>query len=146
MEQSEVIRSLLLPSDQQTAGAIGPGVAAFDDPAAGFGVRGECLRLFAFARNMRLITASSDCLPNGFGVVALVCAEVLLAAARGTGATHSHVLKSLTHQRLIVSVGPRDGDSQRHPASIGQHRPLGTQLAPIGGVFACLFPPRAATL
>jgi len=99
--------------------------------------------LFTFVRDMSCVAASLKTSADGLGVVAFVRAEVLSTAARGPGATHSQVLKSLTHQRLIVGVRPGNGHRDRHAARIGQHRPLDPQLAAIGGVFACLFPPRA---
>ena len=81
MEQGQVDIGPLLPAGQQAAGAVRPGVAAFDDPAAGLGVRMAFRRLFAFVRNMRDVAATSDRFSNGLRVVSFIGTEMLLAAA-----------------------------------------------------------------
>jgi hypothetical protein len=72
-------------------------------------------------------------------VIAFVEAHVL--SSRGwLRAVDRNAIKGGFKKFDIVGVGSADFDSQRNAASVSEHRPLGSQLAAIGRIFACIFP------
>lgn len=65
---------------------------------------------------------------------------MLLTLRCRLGALNRNAVESLCEQFYIVGVGTADFDTQRNTTGISENRPLGTQLAAIGRVFAGFFP------
>ena len=140
MYESQIVVDFLFPPDKEASRAVCPGVAAFDDPAAGT-LPGTTLPWnFALSGNVQNIAETSRESLCGLAAVSLVQAQVLLGSSRGLGTWHGNRLQCGTQQRSVVSVGPGEGDPQRHTAAIGYDGPLDAQLTAIGGIFAGFFP------
>ena len=83
LEQGEVVVGFLRPADEQRAVAVEPGVAGFDDPAAGPPAERLQLQLdlFAAPADVRREAALGDSLAQRRVVVAAIQAEPLAGAA-----------------------------------------------------------------
>src|SRR5919199_759467 len=71
-------------------------------------------------------------------------AEMLGLMAGRLGAPHRDGGEGLTHQLMVVAVGPVDHRPERDAAGIGQQRTLDPALAPIRGIAAGFSPHPAA--
>ena len=100
---------------------------------------------FGAARfHMRLVVPAFEKLANRFGVVTFVEAYVLAAGSRLRTADW-HAIEGGFKKFDIVSVSTTDHHPKRNASSVSQHRSLGSQLAAIGRIFACIFPHPEAT-
>jgi len=140
MDESQIVADFLFPPDKQTSCAVCPGVTAFDDPAGGTLPSAPLHLSFALSGNVQNIAEASRESLCGLAAVSFVQAHVLLGSSSGLGTGHGNRLQCGTQQRSVVSVGPGDGDPQRHTAAIGYDGPLDAQLTAIGRVFAGFFP------
>src|SRR5690606_16815839 len=59
--------------------------------------------------------------------------------------THGNTCERFLNQLLVMHIGAADSNADRHTRPFGQHRPLDTQLAPVGRVVPSFFPRPAAT-
>ena len=120
---------------------------SLDYPAAGL-VAGVVLPLLFFLAagfDVRLIVASLEKLLHVLRMVTFVQADVLTTARCGFGSGDRDAVESRLKKFDVVSVGAADFDSQRDTATVSENRPLGSQLATIRRVFACIFPHPEAT-
>lgn len=83
-------------------------------------------------------------LSDVFRVIAFVEAHVL-AATGWLRSMDRDAIKGGFEKFDVVSVGATDGHSQGNAASVSEYRPLGSQFATIGRIFACIFPHPEAT-
>jgi hypothetical protein len=146
MQEGKIVDDFLFPTDQEAPCAIGPGVGSFDDPPSSFGspaLGGR--RGLALLRNVGDVSSSLRLLADRFGVVPFVGAEMLSLAWLRSGTPHGNAGERDFDQFLVMHIGAVDGSAHGHATSIGQHRPLDAQLAPIGRIFPCFFPHPAAT-
>jgi hypothetical protein len=92
LEQREVVLVFLRPADQERSVSVQPGVAGFDDPAAGTPARGAELLLDLFAAR----------------------ADVRCELARADELTHDRVVEGAVEAQSLRSalarLGPRDRD------------------------------------
>lgn len=77
--------------------------------------------------------------PDGFRVVAFIETHVLMTT-RWLRTMDWNAIEGGFEKFDVVSIGATDRHSQRNAASVSEHRPFGAQFAPIGGIFACIFP------
>src|SRR6266550_1671200 len=132
MNEAQVILDFLFPPHQQAAGAIGPGVGRFDDPAAGAMPLPTTASLFVATANVRLIAAAPRNGQRGLPEVTLVEAEVLPAATARARPLHRNRMQRGLQKFLVVSIGPGNRNSQRHAAAVGENRTLHAELTAIG--------------
>jgi hypothetical protein len=102
-----------------------------------------CLRLFATRAHMGREGELRHQLPDVVVVIALVQTQTLLLAGFGQVAMDRDAAQRRLDQLLVVAVGPVDGQADREAVGLDQQAALGPEFAPVGGVFARLFPPRA---
>lgn len=145
MDEAQVILDFLFPPHQQAAGAVHPRMGSFHHPASGALSSTTAASFFASTLNVRDVPEPPDTLLAGFAEIALVEAQMLPLTAGAAGARQRNRTQRDLQQFLIVDVGARDGDTQRHAAAIRQHRPFDAELTAIGGVFAGFFPRPAVT-
>src|SRR5262245_4387229 len=141
MQESQVVGSFLFPANQQAAGAVRPGVSAFDEPAArptATTLRNR--RTFSFLGNVNRVACTTHCMTHRFGIVAFVRTEMLFVARRRLWAPHGNVLNRFSDQLLIMHIRAGDSDPNRHASPLRQHRALDPQLATICRVFPGFFP------
>lgn len=144
MDEAEIIRGLLLPADQESPGAVGPRVVAFDDPPSGAALASmTALRVFAFAGDVNCVASSSRGQPDGLRVVPFVRAQMLSAARGRAWSADRDALERVANQLLVMHIRAGDRDPQWNAAAVGQRRAFHTEFASIGRVFPGLFPPRA---
>ena len=141
MEQGFVVRRLLLPADQDPPEAVHPRGDAFDHPAPGTPAAGSLGSLFLAARlDMGPVAASAGFAAESGGIIALVAAQMLRTTRGGAGTANRKTVQRGMKQLLVMHIGAGDGQAQRHAPTIGQHRTLDPQLAPIGGILPGFFP------
>ena len=142
MEEACVVCDFLFPADQQSPGAVEPGVRALDFPPSGFAMTG--FRFRALGRNVRYVMTAADFALDRLTGVSFIQAEMLWLALRGLWTLHWNVVVRGRHQFLIVHIGAIHRGRQRHATTIDQHRTLDAELAAIGRVFPGFFPHPAA--
>ena len=81
MDEAQVILDFLFPPHQQAAGAIGPRMSRFDDPAPGAVPFAAPASLFVAAANVRLVAAAPRDGQRRLTEVTLVEAQMLPAAS-----------------------------------------------------------------
>ena len=141
-----IVLDFFLPPDEDAAVAIEPRGDSLDHPAASALAPRSLLRPLLPARlDVRLIAAASETLANRPRVVPQIAAQ-MLPAMSGTGPTDRDAVERIEQKFLVVSIGAADRQSDRHPATVGENRPLNAQLAAIGGVFAGFFSPPSGDL
>jgi len=141
MQEGQIVRGFLLPADQQSSRAIEPGVCAFDFPATRLAAAVFRLRRFVFfARDVRRVSALTNCGIHGSARVAFVEAEMLRFSRSRFGALDRNGIKRFGDELLIRYMGAGDRDGQRDAAAIDQRRTLDAQLPAIGRVLAGFFP------
>src|SRR6478735_5391525 len=124
MNKAQIILDFLFPSHQQAAGAVGPGMRCFYNPASGAVPRSASSVLFISAANMRLIAAAPGNSQRGLAEVAFVEAEMLPAATARARPLHRNRTQRGLQKFLIVSVGSGNRNSQRNAATVSEHRSL----------------------
>ena len=144
MQQADVVGYFLFPPDKNPAVAVHPRVDSFDDPPAG-SLPPTALRfLLATRANVGYVTAAASRAADRVGIVAFVAAEMLFAPASRAWSRHRNAVKRGIEETLIVYIGTRNSEANRHATSVGENRPLGAQLTTIGRVFPGFFPRPAA--
>src|SRR5512143_4379698 len=121
MQESQVVGDLLLPADQQSTCAIGPGVGAFDNPAVDFSTWVATRRgVVVLLGNMRDVAASTRRAADRLGIVPFVGTEMLLLASGRLGAADGNAAEGLGHQGVIMRIGATDRGTDRHAPTFGQ--------------------------
>jgi len=145
MDEGQVVPFLFLPTNQQTAKAIHPGMRSLHNPM----MRSIPRNSLAAAR---VLPASLDVVyvvPFLHGVayiviiITLVETEMLWCLGRRIRTLNRHTLQRLLHQPFVVGIGAGHHHAQRDAISLGQHAALRARFRPIRGVWTRLFPPRA---
>lgn len=116
-------------------------MSAFDDPpprldptvALGFD-------LLATAAQVEDEAALLGQAPRGGVVVALVEAQMLGRPLGRFGPGDGPGVQGLAHQEVVVDVGARDDDTDRHAAPVSEDRALDPTLAAVGGIGAGFSP------
>src|SRR3954447_3381292 len=141
VEESEVVCGFLRPSDQDGAEAIEPGMGAFDDPPSRLGA-GLPLGsdLLAAGAQMQGEAERGGEVTRLLVVVALVEAEMLLAAWGWRGPLDRYGLDGRLHHLVVVAVCAIARHRQRHAAAVGELRALDAALGAIRRIGAGLFP------
>jgi hypothetical protein len=129
VEQREVVGGLLGSADQNAAEAFQPRVCTFNHPAArldsgmAFG-----MGLFTAGAQMK---GEAERRGQGTRLVigeAFVKAEMLWSATGLLGSLDRDCLDALTHQPMVVGVGPLDHRPEGNTAAIGKDRALDPAL------------------
>jgi hypothetical protein len=94
--------------------------------------------------NVRSIMPTAEKPANVVGVVPFVKADVLLAMASWLRTFDGNAAEGCFKKFDVVRIRAAYFNTQRHAATVGKHRPLGSQLATIGRVFPGFFPHPAA--
>jgi hypothetical protein len=111
MQQAFVVDRLLLPTDENPAVTVQPGVNALDDPAAR-SMAPAALRLFlASGTDMGRVAAATGEETNCVGVVGFVGTEMLFASAHRSRSSNRDAPKSGFDKTPVMDVGPGDGRS-----------------------------------
>ncbi len=144
MQQADVVFRFLLPPHEDAAVAVQPRVDALDNPALRT-VPAAALRLFLTARtDVRGVASSSGCTANGFGVIALVPAEMLFTPVSWSRPGDGNTIESGINESLIMHIGASHGQADRHASPVGKHRPFHAEFTAIRRVFPRFFPRPAA--
>ena len=86
MQEAQIVRDFLFPADQQTPGAVEPGMGAFDFPAASFAAAVLGLRrLVGLARHVRRVATLANLAIDRLAGVAFVETEILRLLSSGLG-------------------------------------------------------------
>src|SRR5580692_5992935 len=144
MDKRKVILRFLFPPHEQAAAAVGPRVRAFNNPPSRSLPFSSRLFLFTATRHVEYVSAPLSEALDGLAIIALVQAKVLGTPRSAARTSERYAGQSGFGEPLIVDIGTRDGDGQRYTATVSENRSLDPELTAIGGVFAGLFPPRAA--
>lgn len=94
---------------------------------------------------MRVVMPPTEKRANILGVVPFVEADVLVATRGWLRTFYGNAVEGCFKKFDVVRIGATDFNAQRHTATIGKDRPLGTQLASIRRVFPGFFPHPVAT-
>ncbi len=143
MNEPKIVSRLLFPTDQEPAGAVGPRMRGFDNPASSFVAGATATLLLATAADVRHVPETIRRSCRRFAKVSLVETQVLLAPTAGS--SNRDGAKRVAQKTLVVSIGAVNRDAQRNAAGVGQDRSLDSELTSIGGVFPGFFPLPAAT-
>lgn len=123
LHERQIVVAFALPSDEQTAEAVVPGVGALHDPASWFAIDTAHQRRLSATADVRSDSASTHRGLRVGIIVALVQAQ-MLRTTRATRRTNDDTIEHLADHPLVVNVGARNTDRERHPAAIGQDVPL----------------------
>src|SRR5260370_26049993 len=144
MEHSDIVLGLLGPPDEDSTKSVHPTMSAFHLPSPRFPM---CLtlhlvRLFSFWRNMcregKFLGEFLDLIVG----IAFIETQILLFVRAGRGSFDWNALQGFFDHFHVGTVGPVHGHTQRDAVALDQQAAFGALLGAIGGVFACLFPPR----
>lgn len=120
MQEAQIIGDFLIPTNQQTPGAVGPGMRSFDNPAAGLAIPMlSWRRIAALPRDVSEIAALLGSPTHRFGVVSFIGAQVLPFARRRAWAANGDVLQRLLDQLLVMHIGAGNGDANRDARRVG---------------------------
>src|SRR5258707_242448 len=146
MKHCYIVLGFLVPTDENSAETIQPTVRSFYHPTPRFdaGVTFQFLRLFASAMNVGGKAELFHQVADLVIVITFVHAHSLRCCGCWLGSVDRDTLQGLFNHLHVVAVGSLDGQADRDPVGVDQLAALDTALGPIGGIFACLFPPRAA--
>ena len=136
------IRALFV-SHAQAAMFVKPGDGAFDMPAQ----NSQSTSMFRIAaRNQRAHLTLEQLVAMRVGIVCPVRDDEIRPAARtpALAAYGWYGVDKGYQLGDVVLVGAGDGDGQRNTISVRDYVVLGAGFAPIGGVRACLAPPKTA--
>lgn len=143
MNEREVVGSLALVTNEQTAEAVVPAVGSFDDPAARLSANAAHEWRFSPASNVRDHATIAD-LALGVRVVeALVEAEIRRATWPTWRAKHDGVERRPGHP-LVVDVRGGDLDGDRDAAPVRQDVAFCAEFCAIGRIGARVVPPFGA--
>ncbi len=143
MDEAEVAVGELVPSDEESAKAVEPGMADFDHPAPwrmtlGIAWRGERLLGRGFGRDVRRVAMLLCLFSARRVVVAAIQAQVLLGL-HGLllwlhGLFHQGGIQQLAQLLHVMAIGSRKHNRHRNACPIGQEVALGAALCAVGGV------------
>src|SRR6476660_739126 len=145
LEQGEVVGRLLGPADQEGAESVEPGMGALPHPAPRLGT-GVTLGP-GFLAPAAQVQREAEFRGQGtrlLVVEALIETEVLRLPAGRLWAPDRDGFERLTHELVVVAVGPVDHRPKGHAAAVGQQRALDPVLAAVGRIAAGFFPHPAA--
>ncbi len=145
MKHGHVVVSLLLPTDQQTAETVQPGVRSLHHPTA-CAVMGNSLLLVLLlpARfDGRRVAPEIDEPPNAGIVIPFVCTKMLLNLRQRVGTWHHHAVECRADQAHVMHIGAGHDHRQRYAVAIRKQASLRARFAPIGRVSSGFFPRRA---
>src|SRR5260221_7850693 len=136
MKKGQIILALLLPTNQESARAIEPGMGAFDDPTTGTIARDELFLSFLFppTAHVRLVVPCEQFLVHWSGVICGIQTEMLRLLLSGLGSADDQTVEGSTEQTDIMAIGSIHDQPQRDPRSIGQETAFGSLFAAIGRV------------
>src|SRR5258708_28360936 len=136
MKKGEIILHLLLPTYQEPAGAIDPGMRAFHYPAAGTMTRDHdfFLLFLPTAANMGHIVMVLRFLSVDWIIVSCIQTQMLRLLFTRLRTRDDNPIQGGKEQFHIMTVGPFDDDRQGNPSSVGQETALRPQLAAIGRI------------
>ncbi len=140
MNKSEIVTTVALPADEQSAEPVVPRVGSFDDPTTWFAFDASEQRMLSTPSDVGFDLTNSN---FGLGirvVVPFVQAE-MLGPARSSRSAKDHRVQGLTHHPLVMYVGAGDGDGQRNTLSVDQDMPLHPEFAAVCRVSARMIPP-----
>lgn len=145
MNEAEIIGGLLVPSDQDRAEAVKPGMRSLHHPAPCLGP-GVALGLDFLAPGLQVQSKAEF-----FGqspwlgiIVALIETKMVRSMPCRSRPLNWKCLDGLAHQHVVVAVGGVDHRRQRHAAAIRQHRAFDPAFAAIRWIAAGFFPPKGA--
>ena len=103
-------------------------------------MEGFRLSALSFHRNVSRVPATAGDTPHTFKGVPFVQAQVMPPISFRMRAADRNAVQRFLRESHVMHIGTRDHNAQWNAAAIGQHRPLGAQLASIRGVFPGFFP------
>src|SRR5579871_4387571 len=144
MQQGNIILGLLAPADQDATEAIHPTMRPLHHPTTRLVA---CLPLHLLRGPLlgwqvhREVELFGDRLHLVI-VIAQVQTQPLRIVGRRRGTLHGDTAEGFFDHLHIGTVGAVHGQSDGDALALGQQAALAALLGPVGGVFACLFPPR----
>lgn len=141
MKHRFVVCRLLFPADENPPEAVYPRCNTLDHPSSRAAATSAFRRLFLAARlDVGTIAASASFMSKRGRVIPLVAAKMLRTTRRWARSANGKVIERGAKEPLVMRIRAGDCYTQRHASTIGQHRPLDAQLAPIGRIFPGFFP------
>jgi hypothetical protein len=149
MEHRQVVLGLLLPTDQEPAKAVHPGVRALDDPAAGTIPRDLAFGLLLLATGTDVGAPAEGLhqLTHLGVVVALVQAEVgtlVIVVRLGRGWCDGHAVEGLLQHLEVVAIGASNREAYGDSPGVGDDAAFGPGLAPVRRIGPRGAPPKGA--
>lgn len=147
MQHCQIIVGFLFPADKEPTKAIGPRMRALNYPSSCLEAR-ILLPLHYFLSaglDVRPIMPPLKKLANVLRVVAFIEADVLTSATGRLRPVDRNAVEGFLQKFNVVRIRAAHFHAQRHAATIGEQRPLGSEFAPIGRVFPGFFPHPEAT-
>lgn len=122
MEESEIVLSLLLPTDKNTAKAVHPAMGAFDDPAACplVGIACQVARFFITGANMSGKSEFGQDRPYLIVIVTPIQTQTLWLVRGGFRSGDNNTVQRSLHQFHIMAVGSFNHQAQRYALTVGQ--------------------------
>jgi hypothetical protein len=145
MNECQIVGGFLFPPRHQAAGSVGPAMCSFHHPASRSSPLVTWFFVLAAFGYVRLVASALCDLLNRLADVAFVQAEMLSLPSVRTWPLDGDRVQGFRDQLLIVRVGARNRDAQRHAAGISENRSLDAEFSAIGRVFPGFFPHPAAT-
>ncbi len=142
MKKCQIVRRLLVPTDEQTAKAQSPGMCPFHHPAARFepGFLFDRPGLFPTSANMGGKAEVVKNVAHFLVVVALRQAHSLRFCLCRFGPVYYDPRESRASQFHIMAIGSLNGEANWHPMPFRQQTAFHSPLAPIGGIGTRFFP------
>src|SRR5262245_58077445 len=144
MEHGDIVLRLLAPADQNPAEAIHPAMCPLYHIAPGLVPRlaFELLRRFPLRWNMGGEAEGRNDFAHLVTGIALVQAEILRCRTVGRRALDRDTIERLRDHLHVGAVGPVHGQADGDAVALNEQTALDALFGAVGGVFACLFPPR----
>src|ERR1041385_4889011 len=146
MEQSQIIRRLLLPPDQDRTETVHPTMRSFHHPPTGFeaSLSLDRLCLFPSGTDVRRVAKLLRQLPHLVEVVSLVQAQALRLLGGRLRARHGDTLQRGPRHLEVVTVGSFHRQTDRNAVAFSAQAAFRAGLGPVGGIGTGFFPhPRA---
>jgi len=137
------VSSATLPTHEQAAEAVVPGVGSLDDPSSRLAAHPPDERRFSASTNVGPDPPKSNCRRDVRVVVALVEAQ-MIGPTRATRPADGDRVEDVADHRSVGHVGAGDQRGQRHAASVSKNVALYAAFRPVRRVRSREVPPFGA--
>src|SRR5436305_14216398 len=142
MKKSQIVLRLFIPSDQQTAKAVHPGMCSLHHPTTSLET-GLTLDGLGFFSTLADVGSKAECVKDVTHlliVVALVQTSSLWPLFSWLWAINDDALNGWAYKFHISAIGSLNCHADRHSMTLCEQTPLDSTLATIGRIGSGFFP------